>query len=229
MRAFLHPGLPAFGLACLRADGQRGVCLLPAACLAPAAGPTNPRETAPNRPAPRPPSALASPPPPPRRAQWGEVAICFGGKLMRGNRASKVDSSSYQAFDTPSYPYLATLGIGLAWNHRLLLPLEGAYRPRRGAFGGQGAGDIGRPRRGRGGCTGVPGRLTSVAALPACPRNPRQAPSTSPGKRPANPREPPPPPIKPLGPPKRARRPFLPPLPPPTKGSSRTPNPPTNP
>jgi hypothetical protein len=28
--------------------------------------------------------------------QWSEVAICFGGKLMRGNRAQKVDSSSYQ-------------------------------------------------------------------------------------------------------------------------------------
>ncbi|GBF89485.1 L-asparaginase [Raphidocelis subcapitata] len=37
----------------------------------------------------------------PPHVQWGEVAICFGGKLMRGNRASKVDSSSYQAFETP--------------------------------------------------------------------------------------------------------------------------------
>jgi L-asparaginase/Glu-tRNA(Gln) amidotransferase subunit D len=50
----------------------------------------------------------------PPYVQWGEVAVCFGGKLMRGNRASKVDSSSYQAFDS-NYPYLATLGIGVDW------------------------------------------------------------------------------------------------------------------
>ncbi|KIZ06467.1 Glutamyl-tRNA(Gln) amidotransferase subunit D [Monoraphidium neglectum] len=60
---------------------------------------------------------------------WSEVAICFGGKLMRGNRAQKVDSSSYQAFDS-TYPYLATLGIGVDWNHKFLLQLEGSYRPR---------------------------------------------------------------------------------------------------
>jgi hypothetical protein len=42
----------------------------------------------------------------------------------------KVNSSSYQAFDSPSYPHLATLGIDVAWNTRALLRGEGAYRPR---------------------------------------------------------------------------------------------------
>ncbi|KAI8463151.1 MAG: Asparaginase/glutaminase [Monoraphidium minutum] len=66
----------------------------------------------------------------PPYVQWAEVAICFGGKLMRGNRAQKVDSSSYQAFDSPGYPPLATLGIGVDWNHKFLLQSEGSYRPR---------------------------------------------------------------------------------------------------
>eukprot|EP00878_Enallax_costatus_P037668 GHUV01042577.1.p2 GENE.GHUV01042577.1~~GHUV01042577.1.p2 ORF type:complete len:107 (+),score=13.71 GHUV01042577.1:276-596(+) len=32
----------------------------------------------------------------PPHVTLNEVAVCFGGKLMRGNRAQKVDSSSYQ-------------------------------------------------------------------------------------------------------------------------------------
>ncbi len=59
-----------------------------------------------------------------------EVAVCFDGKLMRGNRAQKVNSSSYQAFDSPSYPKLATLGIDVEWNDNYLLRPEGGYRPR---------------------------------------------------------------------------------------------------
>eukprot|EP00891_Asterochloris_glomerata_P003765 jgi/Astpho2/3765/Aster-04942 len=59
-----------------------------------------------------------------------EVAICFGGKLMRGNRCQKVNSSSYQAFDSPSYPPLAVLGIDVGWKHKYLLQVEGTYRPR---------------------------------------------------------------------------------------------------
>ena len=47
--------------------------------------------------------------------------MCFGGKLMRGNRTQKVDSSAYQAFDSPSYPPLAELGVNVDWAHRYLL------------------------------------------------------------------------------------------------------------
>jgi L-asparaginase/Glu-tRNA(Gln) amidotransferase subunit D len=32
----------------------------------------------------------------PPHAELVEVAVCFGGRLMRGNRAQKVNSSSYQ-------------------------------------------------------------------------------------------------------------------------------------
>ena len=47
--------------------------------------------------------------------------MCFGGKLLRGNRTQKVNSSSYQAFATPTYPPLATLGVNVDWAHRYLL------------------------------------------------------------------------------------------------------------
>jgi hypothetical protein len=33
---------------------------------------------------------------PPHVAPLHEVAVCFGGRLMRGNRTRKVDSSKYQ-------------------------------------------------------------------------------------------------------------------------------------
>ncbi|KAK9820275.1 hypothetical protein WJX72_008496 [[Myrmecia] bisecta] len=59
-----------------------------------------------------------------------EVAICFGGKLMRGNRTQKVDSSGYQAFDSPTYPLLATMGVDVQWNENYLLKVQGSYRPR---------------------------------------------------------------------------------------------------
>ncbi|GIM03335.1 hypothetical protein Vretimale_8082 [Volvox reticuliferus] len=49
---------------------------------------------------------------------------------MRGNRTQKVNSAAYQAFDSLTYPYLATLGIDVDWNTRVLLRVEGAYKPR---------------------------------------------------------------------------------------------------
>lgn len=55
-----------------------------------------------------------------------EVAVCFGGKLMRGNRTQKVNSTSYQAFDSPTYPALATLGTNVDWDQRFLL--EASHR-----------------------------------------------------------------------------------------------------
>jgi L-asparaginase len=38
-----------------------------------------------------------------------EVTVCFGEKLLRGNRARKVSTTGWQAFDSPNYPPLATL------------------------------------------------------------------------------------------------------------------------
>eukprot|EP00775_Hariotina_reticulata_P006054 gene6054-6292_t len=66
----------------------------------------------------------------PPHVSLNEVALCFGGKLMRGNRSQKVNSSNYQAFDSPGYPHLATLGVEVEWNERYLLKVEGSYRPR---------------------------------------------------------------------------------------------------
>lgn len=67
---------------------------------------------------------------PPHVAPLSEVAVCFGGRLMRGNRARKVNSSTYQAFDSPGFPHLATLGVDVEWNERFLLRAEGGYVPR---------------------------------------------------------------------------------------------------
>eukprot|EP00899_Mesostigma_viride_P022167 jgi/Mesvir1/3134/Mv16306-RA.1 len=59
-----------------------------------------------------------------------EVAVCFGGKLMRGNRAQKANASSYSAFNSPSYPDLAVLGVDIEWREDLLHRHVGVYRPR---------------------------------------------------------------------------------------------------
>lgn len=39
-------------------------------------------------------------------------------------------ASFLQAFDSPGYPHLATLGVDVEWNERYLLRVEGGYRPR---------------------------------------------------------------------------------------------------
>jgi L-asparaginase type I len=60
-----------------------------------------------------------------------EVAICFGGKLMRGNRTRKTHSSVYAAFDSPMYEHLAGLGVEVEWNHTALLESSNdVYQPR---------------------------------------------------------------------------------------------------
>jgi L-asparaginase len=51
-----------------------------------------------------------------------EVAICFAGRLLRGNRATKVSASRMEAFDTPNYPHLAEIGIEPRLNASALLP-----------------------------------------------------------------------------------------------------------
>ncbi len=61
--------------------------------------------------------------------QLNEVALCFNRRLLRGNRATKVSTSSFDAFDSPNYPALAELGIDVQWNLPALLA-----RPAREAF-----------------------------------------------------------------------------------------------
>lgn len=61
-----------------------------------------------------------------------EVCVCFGGLLLRGNRAQKTHSSAYRAFSSPTYPPLARLGVDVALSAPLLLPRPppAAYAPR---------------------------------------------------------------------------------------------------
>jgi L-asparaginase len=51
-----------------------------------------------------------------------EVCLLFGSKLLRGNRATKVDSSGLEAFDSPRFPSLATLGASIAVDPRITAP-----------------------------------------------------------------------------------------------------------
>ena len=53
-----------------------------------------------------------------------EIAICFNSKLMRANRATKVSSGDFDAFESPNFPYLATVGVDIVLNNRCLKLLQ---------------------------------------------------------------------------------------------------------
>lgn len=55
----------------------------------------------------------------------GEVCICFGGLLLRGNRAEKYSADGLAAFKSPNYPPLATAGISIVYNEPAFLPVNG--------------------------------------------------------------------------------------------------------
>ena len=50
-----------------------------------------------------------------------EVCIYFNGRLLRGNRSSKLKSSGFDAFDSPNYPWLGQVGIHIDLHSNLLL------------------------------------------------------------------------------------------------------------
>ena len=50
-----------------------------------------------------------------------EVCIYFNFVLLRGNRSSKIRSSTFAAFESPNYPTLAESGIFIEYNHGALL------------------------------------------------------------------------------------------------------------
>jgi L-asparaginase len=50
-----------------------------------------------------------------------EVAICFGNKLFRGNRAIKYSIERFQSFNSPNYPPLATIGLNLTLHEHYIL------------------------------------------------------------------------------------------------------------
>ncbi|MBC8099252.1 MAG: asparaginase [Armatimonadetes bacterium] len=43
-----------------------------------------------------------------------EVCLCFGDRLLRGCRTTKVNATGFQAFASPNYPALAHIGIDLS-------------------------------------------------------------------------------------------------------------------
>ncbi|WP_251620959.1 asparaginase [Odoribacter lunatus] len=46
-----------------------------------------------------------------------EVCILFGDKLFRGNRTTKINSESFDAFQSTNYPPLAEIGIHIHYNY----------------------------------------------------------------------------------------------------------------
>ncbi|HQE92093.1 MAG TPA: asparaginase [Anaerolineae bacterium] len=51
-----------------------------------------------------------------------EVCLYFGNKLLRGCRAVKVNAVDFEAFDSPNYPPLGTVGIHIDINWAHILP-----------------------------------------------------------------------------------------------------------
>jgi len=50
-----------------------------------------------------------------------EVCLCFGSKLLRGNRAIKVDADGFEAFASPNFPALGSVGSAIKINWDLVL------------------------------------------------------------------------------------------------------------
>ncbi|WP_028880052.1 asparaginase [Terasakiella pusilla] len=50
-----------------------------------------------------------------------EVCIYFNGRIMRGNRSRKLKSAGFDAFNSPNFPWLGTVGIDITLHEGLLL------------------------------------------------------------------------------------------------------------
>lgn len=59
-----------------------------------------------------------------------EVCLYFGGKLLRGCRATKVSADGFAAFDSPNSPPLGTVGIDIEVNWDLVREARGTKRIR---------------------------------------------------------------------------------------------------
>jgi L-asparaginase len=49
-----------------------------------------------------------------------EVALYFNSQLLRGSRTVKIDADGFDAFDSPNFPPLATVGVDIEINHHLI-------------------------------------------------------------------------------------------------------------
>lgn len=55
-----------------------------------------------------------------------EVTLYFNGRLLRGNRAVKVNATGLSAFDSPNYPPLAEIGVDIEVFWERILPMPDA-------------------------------------------------------------------------------------------------------
>ncbi len=58
-----------------------------------------------------------------------EVAICFGSKLLRGNRTYKHSAEGFDAFESPNYFPLAEIGVHLHFHQGILLRNDNPFQP----------------------------------------------------------------------------------------------------
>ena len=56
------------------------------------------------------------------RFEVPEVCIYMNGRLLRGNRAQKVNAMGFDAFDSPNFPALGQVGVQIEVNWPLVLP-----------------------------------------------------------------------------------------------------------
>ncbi len=57
-----------------------------------------------------------------------EVGICFGNRLLRGNRSRKKSIESFQSFESPNYPPLASVGMNIDIHYNNILRRRGSVR-----------------------------------------------------------------------------------------------------
>ena len=50
-----------------------------------------------------------------------EVCVYFNQNLLRGNRTQKISAQDFNAFDSPNFPHLASIGISIELHQHLLL------------------------------------------------------------------------------------------------------------
>ena len=50
-----------------------------------------------------------------------EVCIYFSGKLLRGNRSTKINADGFNAFDSFNYPHLADAGVNITYHEDHIL------------------------------------------------------------------------------------------------------------
>lgn len=50
-----------------------------------------------------------------------EVCIYFSGKLLRGNRSTKINADGFNAFESFNYPHLADAGVTISYHEELIL------------------------------------------------------------------------------------------------------------